>query len=101
MHMESSISPGYFNSLQIYEPLLRWARCLSVMSEIVSSVYEVDENIFFVQFRSKRIVLTNEFPPCVLYLFTTQTFLGQLLIWDHKPDQEPLHLGYTPWLLLT
>lgn len=28
MHIESSVSPGYFNSLQIYEPLLRSARCL-------------------------------------------------------------------------
>lgn len=47
------------------------------------------------------IVLMNEFPPSVLYLFTTQTFLGQLLIWDHKSDQEPLLLGNEPWSLLT
>lgn len=44
MHMESSVSPGYFNSLQIYEPLLRSAQWLRVMREIVSSVYEVWKN---------------------------------------------------------
>lgn len=42
MHMESSVSPGYFNALRINEPLQRSIQ--RVMRETVSNVYEVSEN---------------------------------------------------------